>query len=92
MEYLFLGIFLVMVVMPIANMLIDYLSEFVEAKKAKQTQKIMEISKIVNDIQNNINCVHDEGNAIGFCAPQKEYYYDEDFDDEEDCKKNKIGF
>lgn len=83
--YFLFGIASVILIEPFLQCLSELLCQHMEIAKGKKTKKIIEINKEIEELQKEEEqcCTQ----AIGFEIPNSEDYYDD-----EDKVKNKIGF
>lgn len=77
------------IILPVLEQISGVLCSWLEVLKGVATYHIQKINKAICDLdepEQNAQC-------IGFeIPPNYEYYEDEDFEEEEDKKNNKIGF
>ena len=72
---------------PILEQITDIVCGGLEVLKGKNTKKVMQINKEIEDLQMQLEPINT--NCIGFEVPNQEEYYEDDWEEE---NKNKIGF
>ena len=82
-----LGIITVVIAIPITEELTNVICGYLEVLKGKNTKKVMQINKEIEDLQMQLEPINT--NCIGFKVPNQEEYYEDDWEEE---NKNKIGF
>ena len=84
-----LGMVTIVVAMPIMEQIAEIICGSLEILKGKNTKKILKINKEIEDLQIQLEPINT--NCIGFEIPSQDNY-DEDWEEYNKNKKNKIGF
>ena len=82
-----LGMMTVILAIPIIEQITEIVCGGLEALKGKNTKKVMQINKEIEDLQMQLEPINT--NCIGFEVPNQEEYYEDDWEEE---NKNKVGF
>ena len=92
-KWFVIGIIFVVIILPIIDMLMEVIGLVFEIIKGKLTTFVLKENIKIADLQTNLE--PQMTSAIGFQAPDDDYYYD-DYDDCDDKLSNKnklkIGF
>ena len=87
-----LGMVTIVVAMPIMEQIAEIICGSLEILKGKNTKKILKINKEIEDLQMQLEPLEPiNTNWIGFEIPSQDNY-DEDWEEYNKNKKNKIGF
>ena len=86
--YIF-GMMTVILAIPIIEQITEIVCGGLEVLKGKNTKKVMQINKEIEDLQMQLEPINT--NCIGFEIPSQDNY-DEDWEEYNKNKKNKIGF
>ena len=87
-----LGMVTIVVAMPIMEQIAEIICGSLEILKGKNTKKILKINKEIEDWQIQLEPLEPiNTNCIGFEIPSQDNY-DEDWEEYNKNKKNKIGF
>ena len=81
-----LGMITVILAIPIIEQITDIVCGGLEVLKGKNTKKVMQINKEIEDLQMQLEPINT--NCIGFEVPNQEEYEDDEWEED----KNKIGF
>ena len=84
-----LGMVTIVVAMPIMEQIAEIICGSLEILKDKNIKKILKINKEIEDLQIQLEPINT--NCIGFEVPSQDNY-DEDWEEYNKNKKNKIGF
>ena len=84
-----LGMVTIVVAMPIMEQIAEIICGSLEILKGKNIKKILKINKEIEDLQIQLEPINT--NCIGFEIPSQDNY-DEDWEEYNKNKKNKIGF
>ena len=84
-----LGMVTIVVAMPIMEQIAEIIYGSLEILKGKNAKKILKINKEIEDLQMQLEPINT--NCIGFEIPSQDNY-DEDWEEYNKNKKNKIGF
>ena len=84
-----LGMVTIVVAMPIMEQIAEIICGSLEILKDKNIKKILKINKEIEDLQIQLEPINT--NCIGFEIPSQDNY-DEDWEEYNKNKKNKIGF
>lgn len=87
LKYFISGIVFYILCIPIIESIAEIITTYLEVWKGKVTISVLKMNKDIAELQVDLE-KHDEGVAIGFQAPDEDYY--EDDDDFEDKKKSKL--
>ena len=84
-----LGMVTIVVAMPIMEQISEIICGSLEILKGKNAKKILKINKEIEDLQIQLEPINT--NCIGFEIPSQDNY-NEDWEEYNKNKKNKIGF
>lgn len=84
-----LGMVTIVVAMPIMEQIAEIICGSLEILKGKNAKKILKINKEIEDLQIQLEPINT--NCIGFEIPSQDNY-NEDWEEYNKNKKNKIGF
>ena len=71
-----LGMITALVALPIIDEVVEIICSFLEILKGKNTKKVMQINKEIEDLQMQLEPINT--NCIGFEVPNQEEYYEDD--------------
>ena len=87
-----LGMITALVALPIIDEVVEIICSFLEILKGTSTKKVVKINKEIEDLQIQLEPLEPiNTNCIGFEIPSQDNY-DEDWEEYNKNKKNKIGF